>query len=533
MFSKFHTLCFAILTLAASGLSACNFHFREAPQTETALQLGPSEAGCLSNTASALGRYFEGNSTTREISDFWRCLDKSLQLFYERTRGADAGVYKSTELRGFLEKYFLKDKRISDNLMNELMELKKTLLGGSSNSLTIEELKRTRQFFQVLNEQMILLQPFMPLTPEWAIGQNASVIDAAGSALESAAQMIGGTLEKTGHPYHISHLEELRKAIEGMLPGGSGISARIHERMPLIRAVKALLIAPPGDRIYGNEWVTFLTTASKWYSVLLRASTLQLNYETVLTGAGRERAVGLTQEAFQLLIAAAQRHPEQVISFNALDDLVDALHPSELFLPSPDLPSTIKNRKILKALMRALIKRALAGPDFGPSGRAAIGLGEPALLRASELLERWSEGQRFLEQLYETLKRQRGNGDSTLGYYPQELLFTARDLQLDNPKATTVAAVEKIRELIQTVPPLFQADESEINFSVAVPLRRHSFSDLSQVHLLHEFADIVISSYAEDSARASGRRGVTLQEFYNSFRDIEQIGFAKKMFDPK
>ena len=190
MFSKFHTLCFAILTLAASGLSACNFHFREAPQTETALQLGPSEAGCLSNTASALGRYFEGNSTTREISDFWRCLDKSLQLFYERTRGADAGVYKSTELRGFLEKYFLKDKRISDNLMNELMELKKTLLGGSSNSLTIEELKRTRQFFQVLNEQMILLQPFMPLTPEWAIGQNASVIDAAGSALESAAQCL-------------------------------------------------------------------------------------------------------------------------------------------------------------------------------------------------------------------------------------------------------------------------------------------------------------------------------------------------------
>ena len=532
MCSNLNQSCCRIMILCLLGfLSACNFHFREAPET---FLLGPSEAGCLSETGTVLSRYFEGNSSEREISSFWQCLDKSLQLFSEGVRGAEPGIYKADELRDFLEKYFLKDKRISDNLLNELMELKRTLLGGNSSSLTLEELKRTRQFFQVLNEQMALLQPFMPLTPEWAIGQNASVLDSASAALESAAQMIGGTLEKTGYAYHISHLEELRKAIEGILStGASAISLKIHQRMPLLRAAKALLIAPPGDRINGNEWVTFLTTTSKWYSIVLRASHLQMNYETLLMGAGRERAVNIAQEILNLLTSAAERHPDSNISFGVLDDLVDALNPSELFLPCPDAASTAKNRKIIKSIIRAFVQRVLAGPDFTSTGRGARGLGIPALLRASEMIESWSEGQRYLEKLFQTVEQQRGNDDSgTLGYYPQELLYYAADNLLDDPKPTTPDAIAVIRDIIKTFPPLFAADESEISFSVAAPLRRHSFSNLSKIHIAYELADIVLTSYASDPARALERSGITAGEFYKAFLDIEHLGYAKKLFDP-
>ena len=527
-------LVFVCLLMTGMG---CNFHFREAPSSEAAMQLGPSESGCLNGTSQVIARYLSGEGTAAEISGVWHCLSKSLKLFSERTRGAQEGVYKPEELRGFLEKYFLKNEKISNVMLDEIMELKCTLLGGTKNALTLDELNRTLKLLEILDTQTQSLLPFMPMTPNWAIGQNAATIDAAIAALEKAAQAIASPIQKTGYAYDFGHIENLRREFEKFwgTSSSSGFSLTIQRRMPLLQALKSLFIAPKGEQIGGDEWVTVLTSGARWYGVILKLAHAQMNYESWMTGRGRERLTQAALSALTLIDEAVVRHPGEIIPFEEFDQVVETLADDEIPLWK-QVGDAKRCRSLTENFLRPVFQRLLAGADLSTQGRAAPGLTRSAVRKAMDALLLWSEGQHFLEALFQKMEATHGyNGPGRMGYLARDLL--AQDVQEvlagENITPSTLKAAQKIRAIVATERPLFMADDSEISFIAPSGNRRHSFHNLETMNWIHLAVDLLVPAYAEDPVRAATNRGVTEEELYTFFKDIEQIGLAVKFLDPK
>ncbi|MFL5812085.1 MAG: hypothetical protein ACJ763_00790, partial [Bdellovibrionia bacterium] len=156
-FKRTGTVLLTVLA-GASAFSGCGLKIGERPNQDVTVQLGSAETACLSGAAHTLSDYFHGHASDNQISGVFNCASNSLKLFQERTRGARPGVYSPAELRKFLERYFLRDFTISDALLSEFMELKKTLLGGSTDELTMDELERLRGLLDTLRDVVVRLR---------------------------------------------------------------------------------------------------------------------------------------------------------------------------------------------------------------------------------------------------------------------------------------------------------------------------------------------------------------------------------------
>ncbi|OFZ22217.1 MAG: hypothetical protein A2X94_01805 [Bdellovibrionales bacterium GWB1_55_8] len=525
-----------LMTLAISGAlmaSSCNFHFRESPSPEKAMQLGDSDSGCLTGSFEKISAYLNGRASDQQITTVWNCLSRSLQLFSERTRGAKPGVYTPDELRGFLEKYFLTDFHITDGLLRESMELKCTLLGGSPDVLTLEELQRTRQLVQVLMEQSIALKTFIPLSFGWVLNKDPRTVDEAVSTLEKAAQAIGRPIQKTGYPYYFARFDALRKEVEAVLgrSTSSPVFRSFRDRMPLARALKSILVAPKGDRIDGHEWVNFLTTSARWYGVAVRFWHLTKNYPDWTTGEGRSRFTTIVLDALTLLDEAVLRHPGEVIPFHELDLLIDGLDDSELPFAKNAEENLRHLRPALKKVLKPVIRRALGGALDGRDGREAQGITRAGLKRVAGLVEHWSEGQKYLEALFERARVE--FGESKAGYTAEQLSkFTIEDvLPAGDISSVMIDAAEEIRRAIPKSPPFFEGGDKFI-FVSTPPRTQRSFYDLSIMNISYAAARILIQGYAARE-RAQSDTGILLSEFHQVLADVLEMGITIRILDPK
>ncbi len=521
--------------LALILLAGCHFHFRESPGGEGSMQFGSSQPGCLSGAAQRISAFLKGEASQREVLAVADCFSSSLQLFGERTRGADPDFYTPNELRGFLERYFLKTTKISDGLLREAMELKCTLLGGSPERLTRDELARAADLIRIVGEEAAKLEPHLPLTPTWARTQNAASVDAAARTLESAAQAIARHIQKTGYPYLFSRFDVLREEIEKLLADSdSGTLGRFGDRLPLARAVKSLLVGPEGDRIGGHEWVNFLTTSARWYGIFLKASQFPGNYPSPFAGAGRERISRILLDSLALIEESASRHPGRVIPFEEFEALIDAIRDSELPI-SGLTPDRARNLKVaLKKYLRPLFRKVF-GPEPGPGGRNAKGFTQAGVQRLVNFAVHWSEGQRYLDQLFAKLTTMNGPAqDKAPGFTITELQALAvKDLfpsQERNPVLEDAAA--RIQDIVRKQPPLFFGEDYEITILPRSAEERFTLHTISIANLLYELIRVLIQGYGGDPERARSEIGVTGAEFYSFFEDIKDIGFAARLFDP-
>src|SRR4051812_31433386 len=103
----------SLATLAGCGL------LRDSAPPGTAMNMDTGASACLKGSVRLWGEYLDGKGDPARIQAFWDCTAQNLADFRRQTRGATAGEYTPTEIRGFLIKYFIKDTAISDSLLFE------------------------------------------------------------------------------------------------------------------------------------------------------------------------------------------------------------------------------------------------------------------------------------------------------------------------------------------------------------------------------------------------------------------------------
>jgi hypothetical protein len=480
---------------------------------------GSADTGCLDGAAQRFADFWGGRSNPEHVGEFFDCASSSLDLFAKRTRGEQAGVWKATELRNFLQAYFVTDFQISDGLLAEAMALKQAILGGTADALTLDELNRARDLLGVLKNESIGLLPYLPLTPESLTARGPTVIDAASLAMLGAAGRVGSVLEQSGQAYPIARLDSLFSEVDQAMRPTVTVFGTIRPYLSWVPIVKELLLGPGGDRIASVEWSTLISTGASWYGWWLQYSELQV-HDDWMSGDGLRRLAVVGQGALARLADAVSRHPGEVIGFDELDRVLERAVSAQGYKFHCLMADVSLTRGTLEALLRVVVRRGLGGGESGAQGLGATGLTAAAVARAADKLEHWSDGQELLEAIFDSMPEGRGGE-----YEPSALLAARAGVPFPESQAS-----EDLESLIASAPRLFDGDDTMFTFHPFLALRRHSFHDLSEQNWMNEAAGVLLKGYA---APGHAAQGVTEDEFLELVNDVTPFFIELKMLDPK
>jgi hypothetical protein len=358
MFSNLKRAAAVFLTVVsgAAAFSGCGLKIGERPNQDTIVELGSAQTACLSGASHTLADYFHGKASDNQISSVFSCASNSLKLFQERTRGARPGIYSPAELKKFLTRYFLRDFLISDALMEEFMELKKTLLGGSTDELTMDELDRLRSLLDTLRDVVVRLRPYLPLTPDHVKQLSDDDVNDTIKALREAADALGKILEERASPYEFYHLDRLLAEVEKFLQDDDYVhdTAEFRKYIPLFISIKKIAVSPDGQRMAGKDWRVLISRSADLYGMLLRVYRLYNNEPTLISGVGRVRLMSVSESAYQLLREVVVSNPGETVSFCNIYDAIDEA--SKLFGYPRNLDTDEKVKAYLDTLKKTDFK---------------------------------------------------------------------------------------------------------------------------------------------------------------------------------
>jgi hypothetical protein len=479
-----------LLFLSATLLGACSkFGLFELLPPRSPLRVSGGETACLQDAGVRITDYLDGNGTAAEVQEMFQCVDDSIQLFLERTKTSTPGVYQPTELRNFLEKFFFGEARISSELMAETMEFKRSILGGRGDLLTSDELRTLRRIVSGFRDQMLKLEVHRPLTLERLSGLPTEQQDAVLADIKQGLADFGTLLAETSGDYPIIRLEGLFTEFEKVYP--SEALRSLVDRLPLIRAMKPVLMGTSQDEFRPEEWPRFLVSLGRLLGIYVKSRPLLPDEQGIFSvkagcGAGREKLSAAMLDLFAMFDEAVRHHGGlRMIPFVELDRVFDQFKPGDLGKVKP---------VTAKRLMRPVFRKFLAGLNEGFLGREAEGLTRLGLDRARRAFLDWSDNQRYIEGVFSSLGRfDCGDLADRTGQLPRYLWSDIESVPIETAMGVarvqdlhprTQASVQAFRGLISRIRPQQGSSGIMMEIDALRPSMRHTFNSLSVTNVL-------------------------------------------------
>lgn len=545
----------ALIVSSLLLLSAC---LNDRPPNQMSIKLGENLTGCLDHFDATIRDYFNGRTTEPQVVQLFDCASQGLDLFMKHTRGQKTGTYDPEELRTFIQRYFLHDKKITDKLLHEAMVFKQAILGGTDQEIKVGELQQTIEILRVVKIEAISLRPHMAIEPEHFNDLRGDAVEAGLAAIEHAGKSLSGILTHAAVDYQLKSFSKLLLELQYLLEKGSeGRGPRVlRDNIEVFGAAKQILFSGPSTAIQPKEWPMIADIGSRWYSYYLRYENLVarqfVDWRREL-GVGESWGFGQALMDFGRMVDIGRRlmsdglklHPGSVLSFDKLKNLVNSLT-----VPDPDKAGGVAKddawrpfdkelSNYLKTAFEPLIQKVLGGSESGPDGRDAAGV-TPALVdRIWTDFANWFGQQKYLETLFSQL-----GGDKafrSVGYSRQALLSVPIPhnvpLQVGFttvPLALTKAASTDMEHVIQTFRPLFLGEQHRVYFPDGAPGKNtnlYSYDDLSRMNWMVAVERTFFRGYAEDKEQARSARGLKEKELDNAYWDFRGLGVKVGFLD--
>ncbi len=520
--------------LAFSAAACGKFGIKELVEKPKPLIMKGEAAGCLKGSGELISRYFRGEAAAEEIGGMFTCADNSIQLFLDRTRTVKPDEYAPGELRNFLEKFFIGEDKVSDSLMREAMDFKRSVLGGRSDALTRKELLALRTLIAAFRDQLVSLQPFMPITVERLGKADPRVINDVVQALARSGREVGLVIQSTAAQYSVARFEGLLREFERIFPG-EGL-AFVLKQMPLLKALKPFLLGTGTVEFNPEEWQPLLVTGARIYGLVIKSKQFDEKYKeaSLACGTGRERLVDLADDLLSLLAQGVRHHRDDLISFPEFDRVFDSID-SEILGPVRPLS--------LKRLIRPIIRRVLGQDVAGATGREADGLTIEALARLGATVQRWANGQKYIEGAFKKLGQFSCDADPAQPmphYLPEEInavsiadaFGVSSESELDS---AIIEAAKAAQTVVSIHKPLYVNQGTSVILNPLVERRRHSYYNLSMLQWQASLFRMGILGYREDhngDIEKLERMTLTVDEFDQIYRDTRDLAGDLGALDP-
>jgi hypothetical protein len=527
------------LFLAVSALQGCaRLGFGEKIPAPEPLKVRGGESACLNQAGTIIEDYISARTGVESINSMFECVDRSIQLFLDKTRTSTPGIYQPMELRNFIEKFFIGEDKISNALMAETMEFKRSVLGGRGDILTADELRSARRIMAALRRQLIRLDRYRPLT----ISSLAALAPAAQNEvlgqIAEVATDFGSELSSNAGDYSMARFESLLREFQRAFPG-DGLN-RLINRFKLIRMFKPVLFGTSADEFRGEEWPRFLRTAARIFGIYVKIQPIYPDesgrFPVLSCGSGLQRLREAGLEFFTLLEESVRYHGSlQLIPFIELSRVIDALD-------ATDFPQI--RRLSMKKFLRPIVRRYLAGETEGALGRDAEGITLLSVDRARKAFLDWADGQRYIEGVFQRLSSFdcQGNPESWPSYSISELesvsIESALNVgRLDELDTRTVLAIEKLRKVLHARVPMHAITGSKLRIDPSGPRTVFVYNDLLQANWLSIGFALGQQGYREkryDYIRQAARQpeGMVVEEVEEFYSDLREIGTDLKFIDP-
>lgn len=480
MFTKFKRafVAFLILSLAIVGCK----NEEVAPSSIPTVSLKGTD--CLKETPTVVKNFINGTSSDHEVAGFWDCAQTALTTFRMRVEGTDPRGYKSTELRRFLQINFLGGNapdaiRINDELLKQLMQLKRLIVGGQNEWLTYQEVGQIIAVFSELKAITIELRPYMKILFKSKKQDlpDTEVMARAVQTFELAMLRLGEIVAKNNVAYSFRDLTSLLLELDRIYrerENGDDF-ARLAELVPLMSSVKAFLFSGVSERIQGHEWKGVFRLAGHVMSAVTRIR-LYINSKSFEDPLLLNEVDRLGLSLFSVLQDAFSYRADQVIPNADMGKIV------EEYAKQFPLPLNLTAEKAME-LWEVLVDKVI--PEYGTN---VPGFSLSELGRVDAIFNEWLEVQFFL-------------------------------VGVDRPQLTR--GVEEMKALLDSHPlPVDQ--NGRIVFSND-PHLKWDMATMTRMNLMRAGMGPVLQAFAVDTFRRANKIGLNKEEFEKAYAAIKPI----------
>ncbi len=318
---------------------------------------------CIANINRELKDFANGKSSREDVDAFWQCMGSSITEFERLTSGDGGGsTYSPESLRQFIQHYFLTTKKIPNDVLAGIMEVKRVLLSGTNRGVTRAELGHLKELFVELKAASLEIQPYAPVIFRNKKNASDAEVRAAAASLQRALARLGAWLGRENQSLKFQQIAETVNATAKWLQENGKDTKGMHtlrQAALVLPEVKSLLIGGDKGAFTGEDWPILTSGAGRGMFLYLAA----VNGFDENLDAALNRAI-LPESATQtidVISESASRHPKGEIPLQEFKNLYAKLDQTDW------LPDSIKTDGLMNAT-KWLLRRLLGNGNDQPTG---------------------------------------------------------------------------------------------------------------------------------------------------------------------
>jgi hypothetical protein len=418
-----------LVSLVVAACAGDNEPRNKAPE----VTLGKGQSECLSEFDRTLKLFLRGDLKDQEVRAFYSCLDSVVTTFLANTKGRGSGRdYTPEQIFKFLKDFFFGELEVSQGLRQQIMQIKRLIVGGEIHLITRDELDRVRGLIGVLEKTSVRMNRHTKLLHEAFTSKNAmpiisqAEIEAIVSDIDKSVMSLAEVLDARGQSYSESQLQSLLVEVHRFIYDGKQDAKKWTRFLPVLWDLKRILLGVQkdagGEEVFaGGQWPDLMKLFSRGATGWLRA------YLFVFSGEfGDEASIyhlgKIKESAMAMLKGSLKFHPKSELSFLLFDRLIESLDREF------DFPIGITEEGA-KDLLRTLVQLGLTPLENRPKdSEPSISAWSANHMRHLETeLDVWLADQRAALEFIESGDREQFKR-SELG----RAAVTLWDLQIDN-----------------------------------------------------------------------------------------------------
>ena len=473
------------LFLALLLITGCGLYVKDSYEESS---LSGTNLGCMNRMKEQFQDYIHQNLPENEVGSLPVCLQSAFRIFKYHVWGQERETYTAEELKVFFEKFFLQDRKISPELLKNLMVLKVALVGGSGSQITAREIDQINIRIAAIGDMMTDIYPYNDIF----FSSEAASLERMKQGLSVLRKNFSKLSKETfKNPYSLNSAQNFTIQLAELLNSSS------DQNFLWLKAVQALSpfilhSSYPKDTIFPEEWTDLLNSITDALAVSLY---FKAGYESSNFQKQTNYYINSVDHFLNFVRNRMGEYLEKDIQKRDILQLVHALKQEGI------LTTDLRTSSIEKSLQVVVSKIILKQPEE----IFEFSFGRKEFLWIESWINQW-------KHLHQTISKSKKwfqkNPDSSLEDFFQKSSLSNQAL--------------KIKELFAFKPLYSESPESGINVHFAYPSffqKSFNYKHLVMSSIYWSLMEAIMRGYAYTYPD----QGMTEQELLVLFEDFKDI----------
>jgi hypothetical protein len=385
-------MIFRSILFSSLFLLSCSLKINEKPRASQ--KVVSDKMTCVQGLGVSFKKYLASKLTNSEIDNWTDCLIEAIENFEKFTVGEVKDRYSAKEIVKSVSDVVYSGDVISSSQTDDIMEIKKLIIGGSKEWITRSELTEVKSILRVLSQSAKEINPYLKflLFPEEFTPDEVK-IDQTIRVFKQQIQILKTQIRVNNE---FIEFKKVREIILNYKPAIRSESEDVSNFIALLNSAYNLLLAKDieNTRLHNKHLFDYASDLLSWYQVrLLYKNSVEKIH--ILEGE-RPEVIG---HYFELVIRNLDKlylQHEKLghIDFLYFDRLIESLDKNNL-IPKPFSMSSIKS------ILRPLVNKVFIGTSNNYSSKKKHpGISFETIRTLEREFNNWFEVQTFLVKYF-------------------------------------------------------------------------------------------------------------------------------------